>query len=297
MQTKYSKRTLRLVFPFVLLFLVGACASKVKVDSTMNMPSQSGLALKSIAVGNFSGDRYGVKGSILSAKIKSELIGQGFTSVDNNSPYILVGEILPSKVERKSWSEKHEGKKETWYSYHASVQQSLSVSFAVILGQKTLTSGSENFSYKKEKDSGENSTKAKSKLLTDAEVVDILIGKAAEYLTKQISPYRAKVNLNYLSGDDDNLDLGIEYVKKSRFEQAYSIFDQVAQNSTNMQDQAKAIHNQGLVKLMQGKHSDAYELMSKANLIDPSNLDILDSMLEVEDYKVKSDLHKKQTGQ
>ncbi|WFO19601.1 hypothetical protein ATS73_001700 [Pseudoalteromonas sp. H100] len=47
---------------------------------------------------------------------------------------------------------------------------------------------------------------------------------------------------------------------------------------------------------MQGKHTEAYDLMTKANLIDPRNFDILDSIKEVEDYKVLSDAHKKQRG-
>ncbi|MDC3211682.1 DUF6340 family protein [Pseudoalteromonas distincta] len=278
------------------LSLFSGCASKVEVDSTINMPSQSGLALNHIAIVGFEGDKYNIRGNTLSAKVKSKLMTQGYLSVHGNSPYRLIGEITPSRVDRDTWSEKHEGKKDTWYSYHASVKQTLTMSYYVIYGQQTLTSGSETFSYSKEKSSSDNRAKAKGKLRNDAEVADNLMEKAADYIVKQISPYRASIKLNYLSGDDENIDLGIEYVKKDRLSQAFSIFEQVAQNSNSIEDQAIAFHNQGLIKLMQNKHTEAYELMSKANLIDPRNFDILDSMKEVENYKVLSDAHKKQRG-
>jgi tetratricopeptide (TPR) repeat protein len=281
---------------FSLLAVLTGCASKVEVDSTMNMPSKSGLALDHIAVVGFNGDKYNIKGNALSAKIKSKLMSHGYVKVHANSPYKLVGEISPSRVERNSWSEKHEGKKETWYSYHASVKQTLTLTYYVIYGQQTLNSASETFTYSKEKSSSENRSKAKDKLRTDSEVADFLIEKAADFVVKQVSPYRSLVKLNYLNGEDENIDLGIEYVKKDRLSQAFSIFEQVAQNSNSIEDQAIALHNQGLIKLMQGKHTEAYDLMTKANLIDPRNFDILDSIKEVEDYKVLSDAHKKQRG-
>ncbi|WP_281547270.1 hypothetical protein [Pseudoalteromonas sp. PAR1] len=284
------------IFFFGVLAALSGCASKIEVDSTMNMPSKSGLALEHIDIVGFKGDKYNIKGNALSAKVKSKLMSHGYVNVHANSPYILIGEISPSRVERNSWSEKHEGKKETWYSYHASVKQTLTLTYYVAYGQQTLNSNSKTFTYSKEKSSNENRSKAKEKLRTDSEVADILIEKAADYVVKQISPYRSIVKLNYLSGEDENIDLGIEYVKKDRLKQAFSIFDQVAQNSNSVEDQAIALHNQGLVKLMQGNYTEAYNLMTKANLIDPRNFDILDSIKEVEDYKVLNDAHKKQRG-
>ncbi|GAA0859396.1 DUF6340 family protein [Aliiglaciecola litoralis] len=286
-------RSLLIILSFVLF---SGCASKIEVDSLMNMPSESGLSLNQLAIKGFKGNRYGITNNVLSAKIKAGLMHQGYIKIYAGSPYILVGEISPSRVERKTWREKHEGKKETWYSYHASVKQTLTVSYSVIYRSQTLTSGSETFSYSKEKDSYDSYTKAKERLRSNEEIADILTDQAAEYIVKQISPYKAKVKLSYLTGDDENIDLGIEYVKKGRLKQAYSIFGQVAQNTGSIEDQAIALHNQGLIKLMQGKHADSFELMSRANLIDPRNLDILDSMKEVENYKVLNDAHKSQTG-
>lgn len=279
-----------------LLALLSGCASKVEVSTIMNMPSQSGLSLKHISIQDFSGSRYGVNGSAISDKIKANLFQQGYVQVNSNSPYVLVGKASPSRLETKTWSEKHEGKKETWYSYHASIKQSVTVNYAVYLGSKTLTSGSESFSYEKDKSSNDGYTEAKNKLRTSAEVSDIISYRAARFIAKQLSPYRANVNINFLNGDDENIELGIEYVKKERLKQAFSIFDQVANNSSSLEDQAKALHNQGLVKLMQGEYRHAYELISKANLIDPKNMDILDSMKDVERYKVLNDAHRVQTG-
>lgn len=276
------------------LFLSG-CASKVAVDSVVDMPSKSGVSLKSVGIAKFSGDKYDVSSNALMAKVKSGLINQGHVQVNNNSPFTLHGEISPSKTESQQWREKHEGKDSTWYSYHVSVNKSLTVTYYVMSGNNTLTSGSETFNYNKEK-SEEDYKKAKSKLPSDTQLANILVDQAAEYIVKQISPYRAQVKLNYLNGDDENLELGIEYVKKARLDQAFSIFDQIAQNSVSIEDQAKAIHNQGLILLMQKQHSKAYELMTKANLIDPRNMDILDSMKNVEDYKVLNDKHKRQIG-
>lgn len=279
----------------VTIAVIG-CSTKVPVNTTVNMPSKSGVALKHLSIKDFSGRKYGISGNDVSNKIKGNILNEGYIAINSNSPVVLVGEISPSRVEKKKWREKHEGKKETWYSYHASIKQSMKVNYSVYHNRKALTSGSESFSYEKEKRSSDGYTEAQNKLRTEADVANILATKAASYITEEISPYQKNIVLDFLKGDDSNLELGIDYVKRERLKQAFNIFDQISNNTPSIEDQAKAIHNNGLVKLMDGEHAVAFELIAKANLLDPKNMDILDSMKRVENYKINSDAHKAQTG-
>ncbi|MFT6329365.1 MAG: hypothetical protein ACJAYN_001296 [Bermanella sp.] len=67
MQTHFKVLMLPAILLSCLMMLAG-CASKIEVDSTMNMPSKSGLSLGSIGISRFDGDRYGITGNAVLVK-------------------------------------------------------------------------------------------------------------------------------------------------------------------------------------------------------------------------------------
>ena len=279
----------------VLLSLMPACKTIIKVP--VPNPPLGGQKIASVHVQPFESNDHR-SGEQFANMLAHRIHAYGYVATTGTSSPVLKGSLDFSKPNYESWKDvienksKDKDKQSSYVVYHYRVKQDVRVSFSVMDGQHRLLSDSLSFSVSDQQSSTKSYSQAKSELASPTSLAYKLMDQAAEKMSKYISPYPSDIRLTFLEGDDKTIDLGIEYAKRKRYSQAFAIFDQVANQTKDSDDQAIALHNQGMIRLIEGAHQEAFELMSKANQIDPGNIDILDSLALVETLKLKADAMK-----
>jgi tetratricopeptide (TPR) repeat protein len=270
----------------ISLFLTG-CQSTV--EHVVPSPPLGNYQFTDVGIHKFKSKSRDYDGNFFANALAQRIQEYGYVNENKNSFNKVYGIISASRVEKDSWSKSYKGKKETTYTYYYRVKQTLNVTFSVVRSSKTYVSDTLSFDYDKEFKSYDSYSDAKSDIPSSEKISHILMNRAANSIAKYISPYPTKHKIKLLDGDDDNIGLGNDYVEKKRYQQAFGIYEQTANQAKNNEDQAVAIHNQGMVRLIEGRYKDSFDLVANANRIDPRNMDILDSLELIEKLKVQSD--------
>lgn len=280
---------------FVLLLLavlVVGCSNVDQIPVAMVEPAEIPIQGKSLTVAGFTAKSSKDRASAqdLAQAIENNIQKEGFIdTTDTRSHTKLSGLIRFSRKDvdyRKDYYENKKGERK--YTYYYQVRQTLTVNYSLMNGRKRLASDALTFEYDRTYKSSDRS-KAKSKVPSDEKVRSRLIRKAANHIARQFTPYSIEKEIAFLKGDDENLELVLEYVKRNRYDQAFKMYQSIFESSSDMIDRSVALHNQGKIKLIQGNHSEAFELISRANVMNPADEDILDSLIEVERMKGKAD--------
>ncbi|WP_016957364.1 tetratricopeptide repeat protein [Catenovulum agarivorans] len=298
------------VFTLVLLTL-SACSSMRPVNVPMVMPSESNVKISSLSVAPFRVHQGTLStklakvllsrsskltGNILANAIKANIIKEGYIKLASPAEFTLIGEVVINPDEFTAWEDKYEDKEgKTKYTYHAKLTKSILVSYTLSNATEQLAAGSQTFTESTYNSSKKSKSEAKSKLRKESDLHAKLIEQASNQIVKEISPHKKNVKVNFMKGDQ-HIDVAIEYVKRGRYQQAMSLFMQIAEKSSELEVQTAAIHNQGMVKLIQGEYTEAHNLLRKANLLNPQKLEILDSIEVVEKLKYTQDKLSAQIG-
>jgi|AntRauTorcE11898_2_1112593.scaffolds.fasta_scaffold17626_2 tetratricopeptide (TPR) repeat protein len=260
---KLHKFSVMLVLAVALLALQG-CASytKWKVDAVA--PSQKGVALKSIAPSPFTGESR-QDGTSFARLIAGHLDAQRFVEIrQQGAEGKLIGTIDWGRTERDSWRESYEYKKKTRYRYYAKIRKSLTASYNLTAnGQSYAASYSADHS--REKDSSDGYRDAKSQLPTEEQMKQHLMNELATRISRDLTPYRVRKTYKLKYGDTDKLELGAEYAKLGREEQAMSIFRQISERTSNDEDRAAALYNMGVIFEIRGDFDKAFEAYRNAS--------------------------------
>lgn len=276
-----------IIYLLFIILLVG-CKSTPPPIQVEEMP-KGGYKFDNVEIYQFKSNNRKYNGNDFASTLTQKIIGQGHVKQRNGSYNHVVGKITAPRIEKIKQRTKKEHKDGTTYKYYYRLIQSLTVSFSVVRNKSVIVSDTLSFTYNEKFRSTDSYSDAIGQAPSEEAIAQKLLQDAAIGVSQYITPYYSNQEVTLLDGDDDNIDLGNEYVMKKRLKQAYSIYDQIANKTKDNEDQAIAIHNQGIVRLMQARYKESFNLIANANRIDPSNMDILDSLVIVETLKIKSD--------
>lgn len=275
------------------LTLLTGCATTKDIVVEMNQPSLSGASEAEISLVNFRSNSRSISGDSVAREVARKLNSNSYTSVNDNAPAKLHANVYVGKMKIDTWSEKHEGKDKTWYSYHAKASKSIEFDYILKKGSKTLASGTDGITLVDEEKSNDNYTDAKSKLASEAMLNKDLKDRVATSIIEQIAPHKALVKMVFKKGDD-TVNLANKYIDMGRYKQALNLLRQAADKSSDKATKVAAIHNMGKVYLILGQHTKGYEMVRSANMMDPSDMDVLDSLSFIETLKGKHDAFNEQ---
>ncbi|KGJ87528.1 DUF6340 family protein [Thalassotalea sp. ND16A] len=271
----------------LLVILLTGC--KTTIEHVVPSPPLGNFQFDDVGVHKFKSKSRNYDGDAFANALAQRIQEYGYVNENKNSFNHVVGQISASRLETDNWRKEYEGKKGTTYTYYYRVKQTLNVTFSVVRGNNTYVSDTLSFDYNKKFSSYESYSDAKEDVPSAEKISNKLMQKAAKEIAKYISPYPTKQKIKLLDGSDDNIGLGNDYVEKKRYQQAFAIYEQIANQAKSGEDQAIAIHNQGMVRLIEGRYKDSFDLVANANRIDPRNMEILDALVLVEKLKIKSD--------
>lgn len=269
----------KLLMLSIAICFVG-CGSVV-VQEPINVPSDKGVAIKSVQVLPFQ-SRNRQDGNDMRQKILGELNKEGHVKVKSSgAEAVLGGQLGFSRLETDSWSTSFEQKGKVYRSYHYKMQKTLTVNYELNVGGEMIgDTHREDFS--EEWSSSESTREAQSQAWTEKSIDSNLMNRLARQIAADISPHKVMMNFTFLTGDDENIKVGLKYIEKKRYDQAISILRQVINQTPNIEDRAVATYDVGLIYEMQGDFEKAFEYYRDANQMDLSKEQYIDALTRAE---------------
>ncbi|MGF1787284.1 hypothetical protein L4D00_15925 [Photobacterium swingsii] len=273
--------------------LTSGCAFYTEVGSTIAAPSNKGINYKQMEVNNFSSSEKS-KGPVFSKMLRSKIREYGYADPASKALGIVVtGEISWDKDE-STWKEEVKSDDGNYFRYYAKRTRSATVTYSVKKNGHEITSGNYFSQSNSEKNDLDSIGAAHAKLQGWDSINNSILEDLSVRVAQDLTPHQKYITVRLLSGDDESIDLANEYAQRQRYDQAYAMYQQIAQASPNVADQAIATHNMGMIKFLESEFKNAYKLIKQANVIDPKNMEILDSIPMVENYFQMSKSHDEQ---
>ena len=245
-----------------MLMLAGlmtqGCASHTewKVDAVE--PSRKGATVRSVSIAPFTGEGR-QNGTEFARILAGYLEGQNFISVqEQGAEGFINGSLNGTGANIETWRSEYKSDGKTRYTYHAKLTKSLTASYTLTTKDRTW-SGTYHDEHIEEARSSDGYGAAKSELRSNKTVAGWLMHGLATKIGQDLTPFRSKKTYKLKLGDSDNLELGADYAKLGREEQAMSIFRQVAERTSNDEDRAAALYNIGVLHETRGDFNKAFE--------------------------------------
>lgn len=253
---------------FLALILTGlmmqGCASytKWKVDAVE--PSRKGVTVQSVSIAPFAGEGHEI-GTNFARLLAGHLEKQNFVEIrQQGAQGQIVGSLDGTAVKIETWREKYKIDGKTHYRYYAKNRKSLTASYTLSAGGQTW-SGTYSEEYSDKENSRDSYSAAKAELQSEDNIRRRLMNTLASRIAEDITPFRVRKTYKLKLGDTDNLELGADYAKLGRQEQAMSIFQQVAERTDNNEDRAAALYNIGVILEIRGDFDQAFEKYRSAS--------------------------------
>lgn len=274
---------------FFLIFASICACSTTKINGTINLPSNKGIAISTVSISKFK-DNGGNLGEEMRTAIASKISNQGHVRVISmGAEAHLKGSISMGRISHDSWSEEYKSDDEVKRRYYYQVEKSISASYELNQDNRVFNdSYYENYS--QTWSSNLSSSDARRQSINESEINSRLIGRIATHITNDITPHKAAREFTFKHGKDANLKIGIKYVEHQRYDQAISIFRQVAENTLDIKDRATATYNLGVIFEMQGQFEKAFEKYRDANQMVLSEEDYITALSRAEKhYKLQQE--------
>jgi len=265
--------------------LLSACSTAVK-EEVLVPPKALNQAVSSVMIKPFSG----AYGKLLSTQLQGKLKSEGHIDVRNlGSEAILNGEIIVSNVNEERYSKKREVTKKrengTKYktiktTYYVSWRASASVSYSLLQNGVVLAAHRHDTNVSVT-EQGESTAQAKAYLPTKEAMALSMLTNLTDKIVHDISPHKEIWSFN-LQGGNDLLSAGIEYYKKKLYSQAEGYWERALNTSDAPEDIAAAAYNLGVLRMREGRLSDAFSLFQKADSLQPVNSTYMEALRQVE---------------
>ena len=279
-----------------LVFSISGCAAQ-KYSFVIDVPPKySGERFyKSMEVYSFKSNRSNY-GPHLSSLLKSSIAKEGYISVvESNAESSLSGALQIGNIDNNSRTEKYKCTvyrnnkqyEKTCYTHYYSKKVLIKADFSLTdNSEKRVVFGDNvSFDFDREWSSDDSRSAAKTKALSDDQIITNAINEITAKITQSVTPHKQKVERELQKGKDKSIALGITYLENGRIDQAISIWDQCIAQTTSGKDKAAAYYNIGVIKESQGLYRDAFELYGKANALIPAETLYIQAMTRVEGMK------------
>lgn len=269
----------------ICCMLLSACGPKVSMLVEVP-PENLSQPISTISIKSFSGKH----GDLLVSKIKSRIHKENYITLrQRGADAVLKGKVTISRIERdsfsNSWVSKN-GKRHT--SYEAIKRASGMVTYSLLKGNKILSAGDHSYEYK-DSSSGRSSSKARSGLDTDAQVIDTITSNLAIMVMRDITPHQEVwdftlqgAGLGSFYKGNDYLKAGIDYYQAGRYGQAEEFWQRVIDSGVMPEARAAAYYNLGVSYVRQKLYEDAYHMFQEADSTQPANSTYMKAMTRVE---------------
>lgn len=292
-----SNRVPRLFAPRATAPLIALAAALISCAPTYSLlvdvpPRRAPTGISGMVVQDFVPPGWGPS---FSQELRGRISGYGFiqTSQAGGGP-LLTGQVSVSQVRRtpgtsvQQVEEKQNGQKyvRNVTVYRVRSQAEVSVSYALVQAGRTLATGTYGREYDQTR-VGSTAAEALANSDTDDQIVGSLLGPLVEEVARDVSPHKQKSTIALRTGEHPGLEQGVQYMKHGRFEQAFAIWDQVVEQSTTASDRAAALYDMGVIREVRGEYSDAFDMFSKADSLQPGDDEIIEALTRVEQKKVQ----------
>ncbi|MCK0162354.1 DUF6340 family protein [Marinobacter sp. S6332] len=260
--SKYTRACIPLLA--LIVMVMQGCASYTKWRVDAMEPSQKGIAVESVSIQPFTGEGR-EHGTTFARLLAGQLTQQGFVKLKQKGAQgHIVGSLDGTRTKYETWREKYKRKGKTRYRYHAKVRKSLTASYTLSANGQTW-SESYTEEYSDEESSRDSYSAAKAELKSEARIQRQLMTTLAMKISQDITPYRVRKTYKLKLGDTDHLELGADYAKLGREEQAMSIFRQITERTQNDEDRAAALYNMGVIYEIRGDFNKAFDAYRNAS--------------------------------
>jgi hypothetical protein len=274
--------------------LAAGCAPTYSI--LVDVPARRApTGITSLVVQDFVPDGWG---SAFSQELRGRIGGYGFiqTSQTGSGP-TLTGQVFVSKVRKtpgtsvRQEEEKKGGQKyvRNVTTYEMRSQAEVSVSYALVHAGRTLAAATHAREYD-ETSYGSTAAEARANADTDDQIIGALLGPLVDEVARDLSPHKERSKITLRTGAHPGLDQGVQYMKHGRFDQAFDIWDQVAEQAATTEDRAAALYNMGAVREVRREYADAFAMFSKADATLPGDDEIIESLTRVETKQAQQEL-------
>ena len=307
----------RLLLLAILAGGMSGCATVTTQDDVL-MPARKGVVPKTLLIQTFEG---GVdsQGDEIKSLISGGLTREAQIPIVTQNPHSVLTGQLTFSSDTESWTKEKvkQSKSEQlcesgnsgcsstteeikYLVYYYQRTRQLTVNYSLNIDGR-LIGGSHSAQDKGTWTSSESAINAKVQAGPENANDATLMQTVANEIVKDISPYHDTVDFNFKKGTskakmggigsmvgDPNLKLAIKYVQNKRYDQAVSIFQQVADNAILIENRAAANYNIGLILEMKGEYKKAFEYYSNANQMNPSDTTYIKALTQAEErYQMK----------
>jgi tetratricopeptide (TPR) repeat protein len=265
----------------------------VREAINVKMPAQdirADICINSIEVRPFSSNQRN-DGTKLAALVKNGIAKQGYIKVVNKGPQtailtgkLTLGDIKKSKPYRRTQETKDErGRKLIKHSYHYRKQLNGSVTYTLKKGRVEIATNNFTEGYGRTW-TGQTKAEAKARAAPDEQIITSVLNALARNIVYAISPHQEMKSFSLSSGGNHpGINLGIQYYKKRRYDQAEKYWHQVIGQTNDSKDKASAHYNIGILKVRDGNYAQAFERFRQADILAPGNDLYISALTQVED--------------
>jgi len=215
-------------------------------------------------------------------EVRGRLTQYGFVQpVQAGAGPLLTGQVSVSDVRRTADSIVQEVNDRNVTVYTVRSQAEATVSYSLAEGGRTLAAAS----FARDYDDtvyASSRAEAQADAPTDEQIIAWLLSAMVDEVTHDVSPHKQTVELALRTGDHDGLAQGVTYMQHGRFDQAFSIWDQVVEQAASASDRAAAYYNIGVIREARGEYDDAFKMFSEADALLPGDEEIIGSLSRVE---------------
>jgi tetratricopeptide (TPR) repeat protein len=276
------------------VFTVFGCAKEYRfvVDAPAKYPSS--MTFKTMRIDDFSTPqrRYG---QYLKEIVASWVANEGYIKVVHDRPEAIVtGSLDVGNIAKNSYNTSYDcsykdsnGNKatKTCSIFYMNKKLTVTGNFQMFSAENRQMVIGDSKSYNFDKTwFAFSADEARSKPLSDEEIVSSLLKQIAKDIVYSITPHKYEVKNELKGGNDPNIKLGIVYLTEGRAEQAISIWDRVISYTQRDNDKAASYYNIGVIKESRGEYKDAFEAYSKANVLMPRERLYIHAMTKSESF-------------
>lgn len=231
-------------------------------------------------------------------EVRGRLVEEGFVQpVPHGAGAVLEGAVQVSPVRRtpghvtRQQTVEQNGREVTRNvtTYTVRSQAEVSVSYRLHRGGRLLASDTYGRSFDATA-YGSNPNEARANAPTDDAILSSLLLPIVEEVVRDVSPHTVTRELELRIGGHPGLDQGATYMKNGRFEQAFAIWDQVAETAQTAEDRSAALYNMGVVREVRGEYDEAFQMFSEADALTPGDEGIIQALSRAEAAKAEQDV-------
>jgi tetratricopeptide (TPR) repeat protein len=178
-------------------------------------------------------------------------------------------------------------------TYYIRKSAASSLNYSLQRGATRVTGDTFHESFDREW-SGDSPQAAAAKTAPDEQILGTLVASLANRVVAAVSPHRERRTLRLEKRGHPGLGQGITYMKNGRYDQALSIWTQVAQQAAEPKARAAALYNMGVVKEAQGDFRTAFAYFREADKLLPGTERYIQALTRAEAEKAEQELLEQQ---